>query len=158
MVLFENRAVASGPDRAHSIFSLPEGLRFYVVRSDGSMIPLVPADQLPFQVQGVPRQLNHQQLSKGNWAWIADTIEPAYHLSVQHPAHPASESLPSSRFLPPDYNVRTGSAEQIPLQRHDNTQGATNIPASFPEESIVIQHWNGPDLHDQPKVSQTLQY
>jgi len=91
---------------------LDRSLRFYIVRPDHTMVPLVPADQLPVQIQGIPRQLNHQQMSEDGWKFHGQTTEPTLPLSIQAP----TRTLPSSpRFLPPDYQARSE---------------AINIPAS----------------------------
>ena len=97
--------------------ALPDGLRYYLLRGS-AMVPLVPIDQLPFQLQGVPRQLSHRQMSDENWKLLQETELPATSLSIQAPSdlvatHPASVSKP--RFLAPDHHVRnepTGTIEQ----------------------------------------------
>ncbi|KAF2801056.1 hypothetical protein K505DRAFT_412529 [Melanomma pulvis-pyrius CBS 109.77] len=85
----------------HSL--LDQGLRYYIVRPGNIMIPLIPADQLPFQLQGVPRQLNHQQMCEGGWKFLMETNESALHLPIQPPAQVVSLS---PKFLPPDYKAR----------------------------------------------------
>lgn len=89
---------------------LGQGLRYYIVRPGNIMIPLIPADQLPFQLLGVPRQLNHQQMFEGGWKFLMETNESALHLPIQAPA----QVLPlSPKFLPPDYKAR-GEATSMP--------------------------------------------
>jgi hypothetical protein len=100
--------------RAHGTYALPEGLRYYVLRGDamsGSvMVPLVPVDQLPFQLQGIPRRLTHRQISDGDWKFCSETNEVPSALSVQAPtatSFPAhSISTTKSRYLAPDHHVR----------------------------------------------------
>jgi hypothetical protein len=89
--------------------ALPDGLRYYLLRGS-VMIPLVPIDQLPFQLQGIPRQLTHRQMSDESWKLLHETELPATTLSIQAPSsivphHPASSTKP--RFLAPDHRVRT---------------------------------------------------
>ncbi|KAE8869425.1 hypothetical protein PTNB73_04478 [Pyrenophora teres f. teres] len=72
-----------------STCALPEGLRYYLLRQHdvrGSVIvPLVPADQLPFLLQGVPRELTHRQMSDQGWKFFSETNEAPMLLSVQAP-------------------------------------------------------------------------
>jgi hypothetical protein len=75
------------------------------------MVPLVPADQLPYRLHGVPLQLSHEQLSKENWKFVTDTQTPSYRLAIQAPAAnvltpPAS---PGRKHFAPDHNVRIES-------------------------------------------------
>ncbi|KAF2130376.1 hypothetical protein P153DRAFT_365983 [Dothidotthia symphoricarpi CBS 119687] len=92
--------------------ALPESLRHYVLR-DNVMVPLVPVDQLPFQLQGVPRRLDHRQLCEEHWKFVEETDEPASPLPILAPTTRfPSQSTPSikPRFLAPDHHVRTESA------------------------------------------------
>jgi len=89
---------------------LGQDLRHYIVRPGNIMIPLIPVDQLPFQLQGIPRQLNHQQMFEGGWKFIQETKESAKPLPIQAPTK-VEPSQP--KFLPPDYKVRAEAVEPL---------------------------------------------
>ncbi|KAF2276742.1 uncharacterized protein EI97DRAFT_466878 [Westerdykella ornata] len=131
MVVLESESAAS-TQRAQ----LPTGIRYYIVRPDKTMVPLVPADQLPFQLNGIPRQLSHQQLSSEKWEYFADTNDPKTIFSVRAwdadtgthkaPSHshrdiretrPAREttvepSTPPRTHVAPDHNVRMNANDK----------------------------------------------
>jgi hypothetical protein len=121
---------------------LDPGLRYYIVRPGNTMIPLIPIDQLPFQLQGVPRQLSHQEMFEEGWKFLQETSESAQPLPVQTPAQ---VSRPQPKFLSPDHDVRAGMI--VPL--HTIVSGVKpqcNNPRSSPsitdptfEESLPIQ-------------------
>lgn len=77
------------------------------------MVPLIPADQLPFQLKGIPRQLTHRQMSDQGWKLFKETKDASSVLSVQAPitngrfSHYSPDGKP--RYLAPDHNVRTES-------------------------------------------------
>lgn len=108
--------------------SLPEGVRYYIVRNNDTLVPLVPADQLPFQIHGVPRQLQHQQLLQEKWQWVGNTSESKSLLQVQAPAQHSPMLQPSNppKFLAPDHNVR---ADEGTVQIKNRIQPTLN-PAS----------------------------
>jgi hypothetical protein len=101
---------------------LPEGSRVYVLRGT-RLVPLIPADQLPYQIQGVPRELKHREMSDGNWRFSHETENAATILGIQAPGSiaPPQSPTPSSiaprqsptpskpRFLAPDHHVRNES-------------------------------------------------
>jgi len=74
------------------------------------MVPLVPVDQLPFQLQGIPRQLTHRQISDGAWKLCSETEEIPSALLIQAPTSssfsPRSTTTTQSRYLAPDHHVR----------------------------------------------------
>ncbi|OAL53641.1 hypothetical protein IQ07DRAFT_640694 [Pyrenochaeta sp. DS3sAY3a] len=93
---------------------LAEELRFYVLR-DNVMVPLVPVDQMPFQVQGIPRQLSHRQMSDENWKFLAEVSNKApTTIAVQDPAsNHLSQPTPAKLacFHAPDHQVRAQTSE-----------------------------------------------
>lgn len=93
---------------------LAEELRFYVLR-DNVMVPLVPVDQMPFQVQGIPRQLSHRQMSDENWKFLAEVSDKApTTIAVQNPAsNHLSQPTPAKLacFHAPDHQVRAQTSE-----------------------------------------------
>jgi hypothetical protein len=95
---------------------MAETLRYYILREPGSIIvPLVPADQIPVQLPGVPRQLSHRQMVEGGWKFVADTTEPAVMLpTLLSRSNISRPSLPSPlvpRFVAPDHGVRAGESQ-----------------------------------------------
>jgi hypothetical protein len=94
---------------------MAETLRYYILREPSSVIvPLIPADQIPIQIQGVPRQLSHRQMAEGGWKFVADTVEPAILLptvlsrqTISLPS-PPTPSVP--RFVAPDHVARVGES------------------------------------------------
>lgn len=91
-------------------YALPEGLRYYFVRGS-IMVPLVPMDQLPFRLQGIPRQLTHRQISDEGWKFLAETDEISSTISIQAPVtmFPAHSVSVKPRFLAPDHHARMES-------------------------------------------------
>jgi hypothetical protein len=101
---------------------LPEGSRVYMLRGT-RLVPLIPADQLSYQVQGVPRELTHREMSDGNWKFSHEAENPATILGIQAPGSiaPPQSPTPNSiaprqspapskpRFLAPDHHVRNES-------------------------------------------------
>ncbi|CAO2655566.1 Nn.00g043690.m01.CDS01 [Neocucurbitaria sp. VM-36] len=88
---------------------LPKGLRYYLLRGS-VMVPLVPVDQLPFQLHGVPRQLSHRQMSEEGWKYFAETDEVPSAISIQSPMATLSpQSAVKAPFLAPDHHVRYDS-------------------------------------------------
>ncbi|KAF1911455.1 hypothetical protein BDU57DRAFT_403084, partial [Ampelomyces quisqualis] len=96
---------------------MPDGLRYYILRGN-VMVPLVPVDQLPFQLEGVPRQLSHRQMSDECWKLLKETEHVATSLAIRKPLITSTyQHAPAakSRFLAPDHQVRlelTAETEQ----------------------------------------------
>ncbi|KAF2003624.1 hypothetical protein P154DRAFT_428596, partial [Amniculicola lignicola CBS 123094] len=86
---------------------LPDGIRRYIVRPGGKMVPLVPADQLPFQLEGIPVELNHSQLFQEHWEFCGEAGAPANQLQISTP----TQLQAPFKFLPPDHEVK---GERIP--------------------------------------------
>ncbi|KAF1957138.1 hypothetical protein CC80DRAFT_535069 [Byssothecium circinans] len=105
-------------------------LRYYILRKPGhEMIPPTPVDQLPFQLQRVPRQLSHRQLSDEGWKLLDETSEPAMILPAvaSSQATPFQTSSPPppkalSKFRAPNHHVR--EAPQI-LEEAQNVKSRT---------------------------------
>ena len=79
------------------------------------IVPLVPVDQLPFQLQGIPRQLTHRQISDGGWKLCSETNQAPSALLIQAPTATSFPCHPSptakSRYLAPDHHVRAESQQ-----------------------------------------------
>lgn len=101
---------------------LPSGVRYSILRNNVE-VPLIPIDQLPFYIQGLPRELTRFRSHQEGWKSIGETQQPALPLSIQAPSDLQS-SQPSlhtnRRFLPPDHGARkdldTMSQASEPLQ------------------------------------------
>jgi hypothetical protein len=126
----------------------PVASRHYLLR-DNVMVPLVPVDQLPFQLQGIPRQLSHRQMSEEGWKFFSESTEPASLLTLlapaAHPSQPTASHKP--KHLPPDHGVKRETA--IPMkdgtQPHQAspTQSATTATPSMPplpNDSATLEH------------------
>ncbi|CAG5158670.1 uncharacterized protein ALTATR162_LOCUS5197 [Alternaria atra] len=130
--------------QSSSTCALPEGLRYYLLRGDiigGSMmVPLVPVDQLPFQLQGIPRQLTHRQISDGGWKLCSETNQASSALLIQaptatsFPCHPSPTAKP--RYLAPDHHVRAESQQprSTPMATFERPSSLTDAFASIYQE------------------------
>ncbi|KAF1941297.1 hypothetical protein EJ02DRAFT_348031, partial [Clathrospora elynae] len=123
----------------HHACALPEGLRYYLLRNNhlgGSvMVPVVPVDQLSFQLQGVPRQLTHRQISDGGWKLFSETNQAPSAISIQAPTTSfSSHTSPAAklRFFAPDHQVRT---EPQGMQAKHKQAGQWLHPSSAPENA-----------------------
>ncbi|KAL5116390.1 hypothetical protein ACEQ8H_005738 [Pleosporales sp. CAS-2024a] len=150
--------------------ALSEGDRFYVLRR-GVMVPLVPADQIPLQLRGVPRQLSHRQMSDENWRYLHETKHSATRLEIQAPAEFSSPmpTTPPSRlttgYLAPDHHVRNSSSELSPatsivrrwpppsylaknadVHAHARCNVSTERPASLTDAIAPVYHKNAQQL------------
>lgn len=62
------------PTHTPSSTRLPPSLRFYIHRTpSNAIVPLIPADQLPFSLRDFPRHLSHVELSGGGWVFVGET-------------------------------------------------------------------------------------
>jgi hypothetical protein len=73
-------------------------------------VPLIPVDQLSFQLQGIPQQLSHRQMSEEGWKFVGESTEQASPLTLLAPTTQLSQPTPSPkpRHLPPDHDIRRG--------------------------------------------------
>ncbi|KAJ4360388.1 uncharacterized protein N0V89_000950 [Didymosphaeria variabile] len=61
-------------------------IRYYVHRKHGNtIVPLIPADQLPFHLKDFPKNLNHRELSQGGWKYLEETSEIPFPLALLSP-------------------------------------------------------------------------
>lgn len=102
------------PIREPVVETLPLGMRCYALRGD-SMIPMIPADQLPFHLLGVPLQLELRQMSVENWQLLRDTDGKPCELAIQGATILSRDNkIPSTQqspFLAPDHTVRQSSPD-----------------------------------------------
>ena len=133
---------AHSPSQPHIVY--------FISRSNGMLVPLVPADELPYNVRlhGLPRTLRFDQTygmqHVGTQPYTGATFKLENETSVMRPASqpptPAhsrnSSSSPSKQFLPPDAlarqaitNVAGAGNEQHPLpQRPMSAHDLTTMP------------------------------
>ena len=97
------------------------------------MVPLVPADQIPLQLRGLPRQLTHRQMSDENWKLLHESKHTALPLAIQVPescSPPPATSKASPSFLAPDHHVRSS-----PKQLHEVvTETCRPPPPEYPTQ------------------------
>jgi hypothetical protein len=131
---------------------LPEGSRVYMLRGT-RLVPLIPADQLPYQVRGIPRELTHREMSDGNWKFSHETGSTATILEAQAPSDITLRKTPAPskpRFLAPDHHVRSESlsvgsdapkASTVHLSTSSSEQVSSHTPlvvTSTPDRSISL--------------------
>ena len=142
--------------------ALLDGLRYYLLRSDamgGSvMVPLVPVDQLLFQLQGIPRRLTHRQISDQGWRLCSETDEVSSALAIQAPIMTSYLTQPSPttspRYLAPDHHVRA-EQQMTSVDYYQPTRLFHQSPtvANSAQSSALV---NSPDQH-RPTPSITLE-
>ncbi|CAI6313955.1 unnamed protein product [Periconia digitata] len=104
-----------------------DSARYYIVRRpDNTMIPLIPADQLPISVQGIPKILTHRQMSDEGWKFVDETYSLATLLPLKiterttfnDPATHSSENASSfrenaSKFRAPDRDFKSSIYKKV---------------------------------------------
>ncbi|KAF9741662.1 hypothetical protein PMIN06_001426 [Paraphaeosphaeria minitans] len=119
--------MAVQPQAIPSPPALPEKVRYYIERNPGNiLIPLIPIDQLPFRILGVPSQLRKQQISEENWQRVSGVMETATLLPVELllPQGTLTMNPTSPTYRAPDYNVNKHRAVQ--------QLGKDSVPDSCP--------------------------
>ncbi|PVH99551.1 hypothetical protein DM02DRAFT_711304 [Periconia macrospinosa] len=118
-----------------------QSVRYYILRKpSNTMVPLIPVDQLPFQIQGVPPSLTHRQMSDERWEFVDETEEPATVLPLASTKSPNGyhatrpSSAPKSGFRAPDHDVRCGIHE-TPSRR----PVSTSQPSSGAHATVAPQ-------------------
>ncbi|KAF2628598.1 hypothetical protein BU25DRAFT_466336, partial [Macroventuria anomochaeta] len=118
--------------------TLPPGVRYSILRNN-VQVPLIPIDQLPFQLQCLPRSLTPLQSDEEGWKSIGETREPALPLSIRAPAdlHP-SQSVPPTKtaFLPPDHDAR----KDLAIKAQVSQPLIETPPASVAPTEQAIHH------------------
>jgi hypothetical protein len=124
---------------AHSIHpcSLPMASRHYLLRNN-IMVPMIPVDQLPFQLQGISQQLSHRQMFEEGWKFVGESTEQASLLTPLAPTTQPSQptTSPKPRHLPPDHDIKRGTATSTKdgMQPHQasRSQLVTVVTPSIP--------------------------
>lgn len=112
------------PSQSPKSTVLPADLRYYIVRKSdngSSYVPLVPADQLPFRLHGVPTELDKEQAKEEEWHLVTRTSESKFTLAVQAPAQQLLSPPPSPNtgYRAPDHDVKTESRNRTPAPETD---------------------------------------
>ncbi|KAJ8115520.1 hypothetical protein OPT61_g2843 [Boeremia exigua] len=107
------------------VMALPPGVRYYILRNNVE-IPLVPIDQLPFQLNGLSQGLESIRYSQEGWHLVGKTQYLASQLSIRAPSDVQSRQPVSPKktaCLPPDHDARkyTAMTRSAPLHSRDET-------------------------------------
>ncbi|KAF2874382.1 hypothetical protein BDV95DRAFT_331494 [Massariosphaeria phaeospora] len=118
---------------------LAENVRLYILREPGNvMVPLVPADQLPFEIQGVPRLLSHRQMAEAGWKFVKETNAPPTPLSMQSPMQHAASQRPAQASSPTAAILQ--SPTPLPMSpRFRAPDHQVRDIADQPQRTIVVQ-------------------
>lgn len=92
--------------------TLPPGVRYSILRNNVE-VPLIPIDQLPFHIQGLPRELTPFRKHQEGWKSIGETHESAVPVSIRappslHSGSPSPSAAVNRPFLPPDHDAKRG--------------------------------------------------
>lgn len=126
--------------------ALPQGLRYYFLRGN-TMVPLVPADQLPFQLEGIPRQLTHRQTSDEHWKFLQENNHTPVTLQLQAPTSPVtSPSTPEAkpRYLAPDHLVLKKLCASRAATPKDTPTLLSDPPASSNRKDSLRSGYHNP--------------
>jgi hypothetical protein len=118
------------------------------------MIPLVPADRLPYILPGIPRELGHDQLRVERWMYLpTDKTSMTSVRTQERVTHPVEK--PKPKFLAPDHRAKMESSGSLPSW--ENVTPITR-PTSMPHYSAhaPATKANGipPEPEQRPKVSE----
>lgn len=73
-------------NQAPSSTRLDPKIRYYIYRNnENTIVPLIPADQLPFRLKDFPPSLEHKQLAEGGWKFLNETSEIPFPLPLLNP-------------------------------------------------------------------------
>lgn len=85
-----NSTPIMSPSQSPSSTRLDVKIRYYIHRTNSNtIVPLIPADQLPFQLKDFPQNLSHRQLSEGGWKFLDETAEVPFPLPLLTPYIPS---------------------------------------------------------------------
>ncbi|KAH6633242.1 hypothetical protein C7974DRAFT_168030 [Boeremia exigua] len=88
--------------------ALPLGVRYSIIRNNVE-VPLIPIDQLPYQLQDLPSRLEPARHDQEGWKLVGQTHQPALLLSTRASADVQScrsVSPTKTGYLSPDHAVR----------------------------------------------------
>ncbi|CBX91622.1 hypothetical protein LEMA_P071300.1 [Plenodomus lingam JN3] len=116
--------------------AIPQELRYYMLRGNDVMVPMVPVDQLPFRLPGVPRQLTHQQMSSERWKYLPEPTSASSNGSAQAPSIPTSSpstTWAKPQFRAPDHQVRNDHLMvDEPVARPNRWSHSPTVPIDIP--------------------------
>jgi hypothetical protein len=89
--------------------TLPPGVRYSILPNNVE-VPVIPIDQLPFYIQGLPRELTPFRKHQEGWKSIGETHESALPPSSRappnlHSGSPSPSADTNRQFLPPDHDA-----------------------------------------------------
>ncbi|KAH9864408.1 hypothetical protein J1614_010342 [Plenodomus biglobosus] len=116
--------------------AIPHDLRYYMLRGNDVMVPMVPADQLPFRLPGVPRQLTHQQMFSECWKYLPEPASVSSVSAAQAPSIPTpppSTAWTKPKFRAPDHQVRNDQfLSDEPVTRPTRWSHSPTVPIDIP--------------------------
>ncbi|KAF1923183.1 uncharacterized protein M421DRAFT_407504, partial [Didymella exigua CBS 183.55] len=121
---------------AQAAMTLPPGVRYSIFRNNVE-VPLIPIDQLPFYIKGLPRELTLFRKHKEGWKAIGETQQPAVPVTIRAPSDLHSRPSPANTnrmFLPPDYDARKGP---VMVSRDLRLLPETSSASVAPTEGLV---------------------
>lgn len=140
-----------------SSIGLPPTVRYYIERNPGKIkIPLVPVDQLLYQPQGVPSQLNDQQVAEDKWVLLNEATEAVIVLPGL-PRTPSTSATPTYRA--PDHDVRSNAALRVcERQSKPKLRGTPTKPNTRADPSDISspRHLSKKEKDEQESVSSSV--
>lgn len=101
-------------------------------------IPLVPVDQLPYQVQGIPLQISHRQIIKEAWQLLDETTDESP--TTLQTLSPLPET---PKYRAPDHDVvKTEAKQKFRRSTTLDGQTATCTSASVQASGVAAGHRN----------------
>jgi hypothetical protein len=143
-MMFTNRYESPTPPQKN-LPHQPPRLGFFISRNNGNIVPLIPADELPYSVRlsGVQRSMRMENTCGmqhvGNLPFTgqyfrleADTLQQAINTNANH--HKSNSVISAKQFLAPDAMIRQNTGETTPspatsLSAGDQT-AVRQLPAS----------------------------
>ncbi|KAF1977291.1 hypothetical protein BU23DRAFT_550626 [Bimuria novae-zelandiae CBS 107.79] len=112
--------------------------------SGNTSVPLIPVDQLPYQLQGVYSRLSQRDIRDQGWQFITEVRDTAVIL----PVIPSSNgSTVAQKYRAPDHNVITETA--IQMSAMDNESGLLVPPT--PVSTMALDFEKKHEQHDNMK-------
>ena len=97
--------------QAPSSTRLDPKIRYYIHRTnEKTIVPLIPADQLPFHLKDFPPNLNHRQLAEGGWKFLDDTSEVPFPLPLLNASVQPSTALKPNKASGKTRNLILGAS------------------------------------------------
>lgn len=136
-------------------------LSYYITRTNGTFVPLIPADELPFNVrlQGVPRLLNSDQIFGLQQVAMLPYTGQVFKLENETTSHQRSSSQPPGNSQPHSYSNSDSSAFHAPdaharqKSRNCTTHGQVTSPTrSIPMHELTTNWRKAPTSDPQAVI------